>query len=492
VTPERSALMRAVLARRYAMERDAMLAAVDMVAGADLGALAAARLRASDDADWADADAAEATEGYYLRDGVAVIEAVGVLAKQIPWCAGILLPEVTSTVALRQAVEEAAADARARAILLLVDSPGGEVAGTQELADAIAEARQVKPVHAHISDLGASAAYWIASQASTISANRTARIGSVGVYAVLEDWSEAYAEHGITVHVLASGANKGVGVSGAAIPDEQLEAILAEVNGLADLFIAAVATGRGMDEAAVRALADGRCYLGAEALAAGLIDHVENSGAALARVAESSTGTPARMSQAATPEGGSTMALFRKKRASASATATAPDAADPKKPEDEEEETPASETPPDDDKKPEDETAEGDPEDDPEKKPDAEDDPEDDPEKKKDDDTAKARRVQAHAADVVSLAGVIGYDKAVAAVGAGLTAEQALLSHIAELKQQLSARDALIAQASADGESTPARTVRTEGPRKGQASYGASLDKACAGIEAKLAAAKKS
>jgi ClpP class serine protease len=94
-----------------------------------------------------------------------------------------------SSVRVRKAVRKAVNDDQVTAILLHIDSPGGTVAGTGDLADDVAAADKRKPVYCYVEDLGASAAYWVGSQARRVYANPTAMIGSIGTVAVVEDSS---------------------------------------------------------------------------------------------------------------------------------------------------------------------------------------------------------------------------------------------------------------------------------------------------------------
>lgn len=182
----------------------------------------------------------------------------------------------TNTLRTRHAVRTAATDTDVKAILLSIDSPGGTVAGTEELARDVANANAVKPVFAHIDDLGASAAMWVASQAGHISANATALVGSIGVVAVLEDSSKAAEKEGITVHVISTGKFKGAGIQGTKITDEHLAEIQEMVDDLNGHFLAAVSDGRQMPMDAVEAIADGRIHIAAKALDMGLIDAVQS------------------------------------------------------------------------------------------------------------------------------------------------------------------------------------------------------------------------
>src|SRR5581483_9650939 len=98
----------------------------------------------------------------------------------------------TSTVMARRDIRQAVADQDVAGILLAIDSPGGTVAGTDDLAAEVRQARTSKPVWAAIDDLGASAAYWVASQTQRVTVNSpTALVGSIGTLQVIRDLSAA-------------------------------------------------------------------------------------------------------------------------------------------------------------------------------------------------------------------------------------------------------------------------------------------------------------
>ncbi len=209
---------------------------------------------------------------YRLIDGIAIVEVHGTMMK------GWSKYADASTVHLRRVVRAAGADDRVREILMVIDSPGGQAAGTQALADDIEAIGKKKPLFAHIDDLGASAAYWIASGARSISANRTALIGSIGTVAVVWDESKKFDMEGIAVKVVSTGSFKGAFAEGAAITPEQLAQLQVEVDALNAHFLAAVSNGRTgkMDAKAVKAAADGRVWIASEAKALGLIDEVRS------------------------------------------------------------------------------------------------------------------------------------------------------------------------------------------------------------------------
>lgn len=208
--------------------------------------------------------------------GVAVIQIEGIFTKH-----GSSMSENPGTIQLRRAVRAAVADRSVLAIMLHIDSPGGSTAGLDDLAQEVRRAAARKPVLAFIEDLGASAAYFIASQATHVFANRGALIGAIGTFAVIQDFSEMFEKKGITTHVVRTGEMKGLGARGAEVTPEHLAEIQRTMEQINDLFVAAVVSGRGMNESQVRLLADGRVHIASEALALGLIDSVATADEAI-------------------------------------------------------------------------------------------------------------------------------------------------------------------------------------------------------------------
>jgi ClpP class serine protease len=230
---------------------------------------------------YAPGDDPEYTRPLYIRtdDGIACIEMVGAMAKSAGKYAQV------GTVRVRQALRAAVADPESMAILMCADSPGGTVAGTQQLADEVRSADLQKPTYGHVEDLCASAAFWTLSQTRRMTANQSALVGSLGTYAVVYDTSEAAKMDGVKVHVLSTGPQKGAFVDGAEIRPEQLAEAQRTVDGLNALFKAGVMTGRKMTQAAADSLFDGRVHIASEARGLGLIDAVQSFDATLAQIA---------------------------------------------------------------------------------------------------------------------------------------------------------------------------------------------------------------
>lgn len=206
---------------------------------------------------------------YEVYDSVAVLSLHGPMMKAESKFGG------TSTLAVRRQLRQASMDPDIRSILLHIDSPGGHVAGTQELADDVDSVRMAgMPVFAYIEDLGASAAYWVGSQAMHVSSNPTGESGSIGTVAILEDRSGKMEREGIQVHVISTGLFKGLGVEGAPITQEGLTYIQHRVDRLNAFFQAALRRGRRFDEQRLARVSDGRMFIAAEARQLGLIDEV--------------------------------------------------------------------------------------------------------------------------------------------------------------------------------------------------------------------------
>lgn len=213
-------------------------------------------------------------------EGVGVIRLQGTMMKQVP-----SMTKGTSTVLARRQIREAVAREDIASLLLHIESPGGTVAGTEDLANDVAWAAKRKPVIAFIEDLGASAAYWVASQATkVIAANESTLIGSIGVFTVIYDYSGAAAMEGIKAHVIRAGQFKGMGTAGTEITPDQLAEMQRVISGINTAFMQGVSVGRKFDAKTVESLADGRVHSAAEAKQLRLVDAVQSLDATLAEL----------------------------------------------------------------------------------------------------------------------------------------------------------------------------------------------------------------
>lgn len=225
----------------------------------------------------------ERTErGYRVTEGVAVISAMGGLVHRTRLEADSSL--LIGYNDLAADLEDALAKSEVHAIALVMDSPGGEVSGAFELAERIYAARGSKPIVAVADGMAASAAYLAASAADEVVLSATSYVGSIGVVMRHVDFSRALANEGISVSHIFAGDHKVDGNPYQPLPDAVRASLQADIEGLYQMFIQAVAQHRGMTEQAVR---DTRAavYRGVAGVAARLADRIGTADAVIAELA---------------------------------------------------------------------------------------------------------------------------------------------------------------------------------------------------------------
>jgi signal peptide peptidase SppA len=195
-------------------------------------------------------------------------------------------PYAFSTLLLSQTVAALANDPEIGTVVLDMDTPGGDVVGTKEAADAVFAARDKVRVVALINPLAASAGYWIASQASEIVAVPSADVGSIGVYMLHCDMSGMLEMDGVkpTFIFAKNSPHKVEGNPFEALGEETRAHWQDEVDTIMGEFTKAVARGRGVPVAKVLAdFGQGRTLMAPAAKTAGMVDRVATLSAALAR-----------------------------------------------------------------------------------------------------------------------------------------------------------------------------------------------------------------
>ena len=183
-------------------------------------------------------------------------------------------------------LDTAVADPNVAAILLDIDSAGGESGGVFDLADRVAAAAKRKPVWALANDMAFSAAYAIGSAASRFIVTRTGGVGSIGVIAMHADQSVKDAKDGVRYTTVFAGARKNDLNPHEPISDEAHAFLKNEVERVYGLFVETVSRNRGVSADAVRAT-EASIYYGADAVAAGLADAVGTFDDVLAEFTES-------------------------------------------------------------------------------------------------------------------------------------------------------------------------------------------------------------
>jgi protease-4 len=156
-----------------------------------------------------------------------------------------------------------------KAVVLRMDTGGGTVAASQEIAGMVRDFP--KPVIVSMGDLTASGGYYIASQADAIVAQPGTLTGSIGVIWSTFNFEGLMEKIGVELNTVTAGRHKDMFLPKALTPEER-EIIQGMVDNSYDQFVAAVASGRGMPEPTVRELATGRLFTGEQALDLGLVD----------------------------------------------------------------------------------------------------------------------------------------------------------------------------------------------------------------------------
>ncbi len=205
------------------------------------------------------------------KGNVAVIPVMGPLVAHASILSSV--SAATSYDGIRANLTAAIDDPGIQAILLNIDSPGGEANGCSSLVDAIYAARDIKPVTAYVGGTGASAAYWIASACTNIVANKTAELGSIGVRMAVLDDRKANEAMGVKTisFVSTQSPHKVLDFD----TDDGKARMQTRIDAIADEFIESVARNRGVDyQTVIDHFGGGDMMIGKKAVKAGLADSV--------------------------------------------------------------------------------------------------------------------------------------------------------------------------------------------------------------------------
>ncbi len=181
---------------------------------------------------------------------------------------------ITENRKLTEAIAKLADRDSVKALVVVIDSPGGSVAGGESLHDAISKVAAKKPVVAVMGGLAASAGYMIAVPAQRIFAREATITGSIGVILETGEASGLMKTIGVTAEAITSGPLKDQPNFAHPLSDQGRIVLKGLVMDMYDQFVQMVAAGRHMDPARVRELGDGRAYTGRQALALGLVDEI--------------------------------------------------------------------------------------------------------------------------------------------------------------------------------------------------------------------------
>lgn len=210
---------------------------------------------------------------YRLEGGVAILTIAGSLVNRGAWLetnSGLVSYEGI-TAQLRQAK----LDTEAKAVVIDMDTPGGEATGMFSVAAVVAEVAKVKPVIVVVNDMAASAGYGIASAATEIVVSPTSVVGSIGVVLTHLDRSGELQQKGIKPTLIFAGSHKVDGNPFGPLSASVQADLQAEVLTFYEMFIGLVASGRGpkLTEEMARAT-EARVFIGQEAVTRGLADRI--------------------------------------------------------------------------------------------------------------------------------------------------------------------------------------------------------------------------
>ena len=194
------------------------------------------------------------------KDRVALVKIEGVLLLSEP-----VVEELTGY----------AEDSSIKAIVIRIDSPGGGVVPSQEIYNAVKNARKEgKKVVASMGSVAASGGYYIAAAADRIVANPGTLTGSIGVKIEFANLEKLLEKIGVKGMVVKSGEYKDIGSPYRDISEQEKKLLQDVIDDVHSQFIKAVAEGRNLPETEVRAIADGRIFTGQQALALKLVDEL--------------------------------------------------------------------------------------------------------------------------------------------------------------------------------------------------------------------------
>ena len=210
------------------------------------------------------------------RAKIAVIDVEGILTSD--HSESLFGSKESQVVGFVEKLKLAEGDPDVKAVLVRIDSPGGDVTTSDILYHELAafKARRKIPVVAAFMGVAASGGYYLASAADAIVAHPTTITGSIGVISIHVSLAGLMDKIGVKVEALKSGANKDLGSPFRAMTDDDRKLLQALIDQFYARFVSVVAEGRKgrLTDAQVRVLADGRVYTAQQALDAKLVDRV--------------------------------------------------------------------------------------------------------------------------------------------------------------------------------------------------------------------------
>ena len=224
----------------------------------------------------------DSIKGEIVSNGIAVVKIEGPIV--LSSSSSILGASTSSSEAILQNLNRAEKNRGVKAIILEINSPGGTVVASKELADKVKTIE--KPTIALIREVGASGAYWVASATDLIIADELSITGSIGVISSYLQFSGLLEDYNVTYERLVTGEFKDLGSPYKKLSTKERNLLQGKLDIIESKFVEDVAKNRNLPLANVQKLADGSFYLGVEALENGLIDLTGNKALAIEKAKE--------------------------------------------------------------------------------------------------------------------------------------------------------------------------------------------------------------
>ncbi|MEI7589766.1 MAG: signal peptide peptidase SppA [Deltaproteobacteria bacterium] len=182
--------------------------------------------------------------------------------------------EITDPKLALEQIESVSENEQIKSVVIRIDSPGGSVAGTQEIFSAILTLKKKKPVVATLGSIATSGGYYIACAADKIVANPGTLTGSISAVMFFQNFQGLMKKIGVERSVIKSGKFKDIGSPVRKMTKEEAVLLQGVIDDVSSQFVSAVATSRKLKETDVKSIADGRIFTGRQAKLIGLVDEL--------------------------------------------------------------------------------------------------------------------------------------------------------------------------------------------------------------------------
>ena len=169
-------------------------------------------------------------------------------------------------------IDDVRTDPTVKAVVLRVNSPGGSVNASEKIRQALNLLKAEKPLVASFGNYAASGGFWISAGCQKVYADANTITGSIGVFSMIPEFSKVTRKFGVNVETVGSNKHSDMFSMMRPFDSKELQYMQASVEDIYDSFVNLVAEGRGLEPARVDAIAQGRVWMGSDALGLSLVD----------------------------------------------------------------------------------------------------------------------------------------------------------------------------------------------------------------------------